>query len=745
RPYLQEAKSTAKGPLYRDDQRDDGWFLLLSLWGLLPVCRLGAGLLSCAGVIRHIQSAAFYLFLLTTYDLTIVKGPNGFDGGARPSSTADGRMRTFHFHDACFNLLLTQIAGISQHPPDPMRTALLLFYIFDSTPWVRDCDLIPESNYHGAISMRRSEEGRQLLYSYPEKSFPPIEVSKFSLKEHGLDVASSSAVKPSGPLSHTDPFYKLPDEIIHDILVHLPSEDLCSARLASRQLRFLGAIGNLAQSFWASRFASNREMGYVPTVVTSPWATQFWCEGYFCMQNLERVAGPNEIRNRRRIWRCLSDLSTILIPLLNSGDDNQVDTRTLPLNQGLTQRVSSPELPRLSDRENPKKTVHLGVRLRNEHNMFFREEGNDARVQMEFSSIVLSSAEYISGCRVSVQHADDRARDVQKAGVIITSTMASIFLDPGDEISYVDVYISTSGIHCLKFLIAKPNGEIRIHNVGRPRRRHGIIAIKRLTPESTIVGLRFGFDMYKAVAIQLIEDTKQDLEVSPVALWSPIIPPDESQDLTALPIPTPHENAIFPVNLYMPFGCADGSRLSSLRSITAFVHGTDGIYGLRFTYSTGEPVMYGNREFMKPDGNLFSCVEQTLLVDGKNGERVVQFAPGGKLGRQNLVENIMARTNFNQFYVFGPFDGSEPKCDEELPSEQSAIFAVVASVSAPDWRFQSLQSQRFRAPCPPRTHREAPYSSSVQDVGPAPALTPWVKEEEGFDQSSSAEATNVFD
>lgn len=408
----------------------------------------------------------------------------------------NGRIRTFHCHEACWQLLLLQIAGIIQHPPDPFKTGALLFNIFYSTPWGRDDDLIPESNYHGAISMRRSEEGCRLLNADPGKPFPPMDVSTFNLREHGIFVASNSRVTPSGPLSHTDPFYKLPDEIIHATLVYLPSEDLCSARLASRRLGILGAAGTLPQSFWASRFASSHEMGCLYDAIIPTRATQGWFRSYFyCKWNLRRVAGADALRNRRRIWRCLSDLSAILGRLLNSRRGNRVDMRTLSWNQSFTQRVSSPELPRRSIRENPEQRIQLGVRLWNEHNMFFRGEGGDSRVQIEFSSIVLPSAEYISGYRVSAQHSDDRPSHVQKAGVIAASTMPSVVLDPGDKISYVDVYISTSGIHCLKFFIAKPDGEIRIHSVGKPRRRNGIIAIKRLTPESTVVGFKFGFNV----------------------------------------------------------------------------------------------------------------------------------------------------------------------------------------------------------------------------------------------------------
>ncbi|CAH0051004.1 unnamed protein product [Clonostachys solani] len=642
-----------------------------------------------------------------------------------------GRRTSFDCHRACWHLLLLQIASISQHPPDPTRIESLVVDILDSTPWGRDSHIIPENDYCGATSMRQSEEGRQLLCADPDEPFPPNADSTFSLEELGIAMASNLRVRPSGPLSHTDPFYKLPDEIVQDILLHLPSEDLCSARLASRRVAILGAIDNLPQSFWTSRFASDRDMGCLYGVTIPTWVSTDWFRGYFCCKwHLRHVAGADGFRNRRRIWRCLSDLSVIISRLLNSGGDKQLDTSALSSNQGLTQQASSPELPAFRI-PNPKQPIQLGVMLHNEHKLLFRGEGDDHRVEIEFSSIVLSSTEFISGCRVSVQHSDDLPRDVQQAGLIITSTLTSIFLGPGDKISYIDVYISTSGIHCLEFFIAKSDGEIHMHTVGKLRRRYGVIAIKRLVPESTIVGLKFRFDMYKAVTIQLIEDTKQNMKVGPVALWNPPIPPDGNQDLTALPIPTPHERAIFPVNLYMPFGGPDGSRLSSLHSITAFVHGTAGIYGLRFTYSEGEPVLYGHQEFMEPDGRLVSCVEQTLLVDGENGERVVQFAPGGKLGRHNFVENIVARTNFNHLYIFGPFDGSEIKCDEVLTSEQGAIFAVVASISAPDWKFESLQSQSFLAPCPPRSLFAAPYTTSLQNAGPAPANAPWMNQEEG--------------
>ncbi|VUC30702.1 unnamed protein product [Clonostachys rosea] len=646
----------------------------------------------------------------------------------------DNRKKTFGCHEVCWQLLLLQISTISNHPPDPLETGSLLFDILDSTPWGKDGDLIPENNYFGALSMRQTEEGIALLNADPNEPLPPLDISTFSLEEHGLAVDTNFKVRPSGPLSHTDPFTNLPDETIQGILWHLPSKDVCSARLASRRLGTLGAIGNLPQSFWASRFTSNREMSFLFNLLRDAQPGTDWFRTYFCCKReLKHEGSGDRFINRRRIWRCLSDLSTILVPLLLHLELKILfGLCSLSFDKNLGQRVSSPQLPSLRITPNPEGQFQLGVRGGYEHDIFFPGQEADYFVEFEFSFVVLSSAEYISGYRVSDQRPGLRQMNVQQAGLIFTSTLTSFFLRPGDTILCVDVYISTSGIHSLKFLI-ETHGGIRIHKVGKLRRRHGIIAVKRLNFEPTTFGLKFGFDMYKAISVQLIEGTKQDLEVGPVALSNlPAIPP-RSWELTPLLVPTPPEGAIFPVNLYVPFGGRDGSRLSSLRSITALVFGTAGVYGLRFTYSEGEPAVYGNREHMGPDGKLSSCVEQTLLIDGQNGERVIQFdLVRERAGRPDLAIHIVARTNFGQLYRFGHFDGfAEVKYGEAPPPDQSAIFAVIASVSAPDWRFQCLSSHTFRAPCPSRIDPAVPCTSYLKTPRFAPVMGPWMNLEEG--------------
>jgi hypothetical protein len=293
-------------------------------------------------------------------------------------------------------------------------------------------------------------------------------------------------------------FEKIPDEIIAHIFTLLPSKDVCSLRLSCPRLAALSAPKTLPQEFWASRFLPDQEMGFL-SFPTSSSAIRHrnWMEVYQLCKliiNDDRTAAC--FKNRRRIWHCLEDFSTILSALL------KVD---LPpwelLNQmspfgHLGKRVSCPELPDHYDTLDPfGQYITLGTRLRNEYAVFLENEGHSDSTLIEISSISLVRSTYVSGIRVSVQSADGQSSVTGQCGCISSSNLTTITIEPEDSISSIDVFISASGIHCLKFSITRHDGQTCVYSTAGNARYPGLVATTKLVPQSAAIGFVVGFDV----------------------------------------------------------------------------------------------------------------------------------------------------------------------------------------------------------------------------------------------------------
>jgi hypothetical protein len=149
--------------------------------------------------------------------------------------------------------------------------------------------------------------------------------------------------------------------------------------------------------------------------------------------------------------------------------------------------------------------------------------------------------------------------------------------------------------------------------------------------------LTLEYQLYKAISIELIEEAyiPRPIAKAPV-LWSPQIPSKLGPDKDGQPSLPP----AFTVNLHIPLGGPDGSRLSSLRSITAYFHGRMGIYGLELGYAEGDSVLYGTKETKGSRGESISCVTQTFVIDGPNSERIMLLSQGCILSDTLVVGNI---------------------------------------------------------------------------------------------------------
>lgn len=130
--------------------------------------------------------------------------------------------------------------------------------------------------------------------------------------------------------------------------------------------------------------------------------------------------------------------------------------------------------------------------------------------------------------------------------------------------------------------------------------------------------------------------TSQRLPAPPV-LWKSRIPPNEShRPLHAELSKDPLSLSFFLMHLRIPFGGEDGSRLSSLSRITGLLDGAIGLHGLIFTYEDQKEVLYGARVSPRCAGPSRICVEQSFLIDGPGGERIVEITYSSRTGSDAL-------------------------------------------------------------------------------------------------------------
>lgn len=145
--------------------------------------------------------------------------------------------------------------------------------------------------------------------------------------------------------------------------------------------------------------------------------------------------------------------------------------------------------------------------------------------------------------------------------------------------------------------------------------------------------------MFKLVSLHVIDTmvTSERRLPSPPVLWKSRLPREEShRPLHAELSRDPLSLSFFLMHLRIPFGGEDGSRLSSLTRIAGLLDGAIGLHGLIFAYHDREEVLYGARVSPRCAGPERICVEQSFLIDGPGGERIVEITYSSRTGSDAL-------------------------------------------------------------------------------------------------------------
>jgi hypothetical protein len=134
--------------------------------------------------------------------------------------------------------------------------------------------------------------------------------------------AQLNSCQPMANVDHDllDPFATLPTDLIHTILVWLPSSDVRSLALSSRSVFCKSDVWSLPQKFWRSRFEMGFEMEFASILFKEDESFVDWREVFFRTRSaLQTRDGYDSLRSLKRIWEAGNALMAVVHLLENSG------------------------------------------------------------------------------------------------------------------------------------------------------------------------------------------------------------------------------------------------------------------------------------------------------------------------------------------------------------------------------------------------------------------------------------------
>ncbi|RSL87389.1 hypothetical protein CEP52_015543 [Fusarium oligoseptatum] len=522
--------------------------------------------------------------------------------------SASTKSRTFIFHESCWQILLSQLGSLTDRPQEPRQIAVILFDLLFCLPRDRFHVSFPAHDFGGALEICSSPQG--LPYRWQFLLADPNALRTY-LPYDELDATPDLFQSCSDDTQ--DLFSRFPLEVNQLIFDFLPSQDLCNLRLSSRKVAGIAKPTLLPQSFWASRFVTDKEMNFFP-------------------------------------------LQEYLF-----------------------------------------KACELKERL---------------AITISVSFITFDCTEYVSGIRVLEVSGADRTTELSRAGLIMPFSEQSIILPPKTWLAGIQVASSISGIVGIGFLL----GAGVIQHVQRtagiinnPPDGVGIATLKP-SPGYRVAGFLIGLDACKFVSLQLLEllhnidllNLRPGL-VDPTRtrpwFWHPAEPNHRDRAISLHMPSEESQRSISTFALDMNFGGTDGSRLSYLNRIVAFHDDRDGLFrGFAFFYTDGSEKAFGMKEIINTARERWTCIEQSIALDGPGGERIVNLGLVGgnntELGDHPQV--IKMHTNHGRTLEFRRWhfcrlDGSRLRGEARLFCKyEEIITGILVTAQLPSGNLRSL-------------------------------------------------------
>ncbi|KAF5004172.1 hypothetical protein FDECE_9310 [Fusarium decemcellulare] len=250
---------------------------------------------------------------------------------ARLGYTSCSKSWAFAFHDACWTILLVQITALMGRPQEPQRVAEHLFNLILCLPWDHDRPRSSTHDFGGALQFwTRWPMAAPVLPGSPGHepwAFLFADPCAFSITPSAIPFLDATNSPPVLVKAYGDCFSRIPLEINHLLFSLLESSDLSSFRLSCRTAACLAKPNHLPESFWASRFAVDKEMGFFSLSIgydgtLPPISNTDWRALYFNIKHsLRNRTDTGGVRNRRRIWHSICHLTRYLVPMLNQDLD----------------------------------------------------------------------------------------------------------------------------------------------------------------------------------------------------------------------------------------------------------------------------------------------------------------------------------------------------------------------------------------------------------------------------------------
>ncbi|KAF4336742.1 hypothetical protein FBEOM_9372 [Fusarium beomiforme] len=586
--------------------------------------------------------------------------------------------RGLFFHQSCWPILLDQMYLMSGRRYDTQQILRVLFDLIQSLPmngsWTSYlCHEDEHAVWHGPTN--GVPEGWEYLSADPSRILIDQAQDQF-LHEEGLDVIDMG--------TSTDCFSKLSTELNHHITTFLDTKSFCNLRLSSRIIATLTRPRDLPQTFWASRFSGNHEMGFFPL---NRKKNSSWRELYFNLRHtLHDTSEEGHVRNGQRIWQCISHITPCMISMLrqqlvlqdSASLETDLATNGLEATQS-TQAFKGSACVRPSD----------GIRVTGYKYLNLQPwtQGTE-ELRISVSRINLDKMDYISGFRVFTEE----GTEVSRVGLIQPDSEVHLSRTSYEEIIAIKVAVTFGGIVALGLQIRDLLGTITMESVGELGEPADYVGITTLEPQNSddVCGLLLGFDACKVVSVQVAEKEDQcptfsDLEEQDPDLkpwiWHPSVPdfhlPSVPPFNTEEPSPQP------PFILNMDFGGQNGSLLPLLNRIAIFHDEKNtSIKGLGFYYTDGSEREYGFREVVWNTRERWQCVEQSLSINGPAGERItgvgfrsMEFHEGH---RMIYPYSLMITTSFDRYLratnmgdlLDNPRDGSRERHNLGAPDRE---------------------------------------------------------------------------